>query len=37
MSKIPPELILPLDEMEEEPLLDQAILNICTKFRKESV
>jgi hypothetical protein len=37
MSRVPPELLLPLHDLEEEALLDEAILNICTKFTKESV
>jgi hypothetical protein len=30
MSGVPLELLLPLHDLEEEPLLDEAILNICT-------
>jgi hypothetical protein len=37
MFGVPPELVLPLRDLEEEPLLDEAILNIYTKFTKESV
>jgi hypothetical protein len=37
MSEVPPELLLPLRDPEEETLLDDAILNICTNFTKESI